>query len=78
MEFATVRAENKTALTELGAKKLLTKLEKLTKDPGEQIEIINNSIINNWKGFFPLKKDKTLKEPKKSNVPPELREILKF
>ena len=36
---------------------MIKKLYKLTTDIDEQIEILNNSIMNNWQGIFPLKQE---------------------
>ena len=35
-----------------------TKLSKLTKDDAEKIEIVNQSVMNSWLSFYPLKNDK--------------------
>ncbi len=37
---------------------MLKKLYKLSTNIDEQIEILNNSIMNNWQGIFPLKQEK--------------------
>ena len=43
----------------LNAIKLLTnKLSKLADNQKDRIEIINNSIMNGWKGFYALKNEK--------------------
>ena len=34
---------------------MIKKLYKLTTNIDEQIEILNNSIMNNWQGIYPLK-----------------------
>ena len=36
---------------------MIKKLYKLTTNIDEQIEILNNSIMNNWQGIFPLKQE---------------------
>ena len=35
---------------------IIKSLDKMTSDNDEKIEIINQSIVNGWKGVFPLKK----------------------
>lgn len=46
----------------------LNKLSNLSSDIDTQIEIINQSIMNTWKGFFPLKSDNQKKPSKSGNV----------
>lgn len=41
---------------------MINKLYKLTTNIDEQIEILNNSIMNNWQGIFPLKQKKLTAE----------------
>ena len=57
LEFIKFRKEIKSAITEHGIKLLLGKLEKLAPNNiEEQKEIINQSIVNGWKGIFEVKK----------------------
>lgn len=56
-EFIKMRKEIKKPFTTRGLELMITKLYKLSTNIDEQIEIINNSIMNNWLGIFPLKKD---------------------
>ena len=53
--FKDMRAETKSKLTNRAMKLNLAQLEKLTADPREQIDIINQSTMNAWKGFYKLK-----------------------
>ena len=64
MDFANMRKSIKSPLTERAMKLLLTELNKLSEDRNTQIAIINQSILNNWKGVFPLKNNRP--EVKKS------------
>ena len=48
--------------TTLAMKKILSKLDSLSSNDEEKIEIIETSIMNGWSGVFPLKE--------KSNVIP--------
>ena len=41
---------------------MINKLKKLSIDSDEQIEILNNSIMNNWLGIFPLKEEQKKKD----------------
>jgi hypothetical protein len=45
-------------MTELAVDLLIKKLKTMTSDVGEQVEIINQSIMNGWQGIFPLKEQK--------------------
>ena len=45
-------------MSDHAVKLMISKLNKMTSDINEQIEIINQSILNGWQGIFPLKKDK--------------------
>ena len=56
-EFIKMRKAIKKPLTTRGLELMIKKLYKLTTDIDEQIEILNNSIMNNWQGIFPLKQE---------------------
>ena len=57
-EFNKMRNKSKKASNTLYAnKQIINKLNKMTNDDNEKIEIINQSIINGWIGIFPLKKN---------------------
>jgi hypothetical protein len=56
-EFIKMRKSIKKPLTTRGLELMIKNLYKLSTDVHEQIEILNNSIMNNWQGIFPLKKD---------------------
>lgn len=62
-DFVEMRKNIKSPLTEKAMQLALTKLNKLSTDTATQIEIINEAVMNSWKGFYPLKKDK----PKQTN-----------
>lgn len=53
--FVEMRNKIKKPLTERGIQLALTKLNSLSKDKNTQIEIINNSVMNSWQSFYPLK-----------------------
>ena len=55
-EFESFRKKIKAPLTERAKELLLGNLKKLSVNPDEQIEILNQSILNGWKGVFQLKK----------------------
>lgn len=54
-EFEDFRKKIKAPLTERAKELLLGNLKKLSGNPDEQIEIINQSILNGWKGVFELR-----------------------
>lgn len=55
--FVQMRAFIKSPVTEHGFKLLLNKLTKISRNDAEKITIVNNSIENNWKGFYGLKEE---------------------
>lgn len=56
-EFIKMRKSIKKPLTTRGLELLIKKLYSMTTNIDEQIEILNNSIMNNWQGIFPLKRN---------------------
>lgn len=54
-EFIKMRKLMKKPLTDRALKLLISKLKKLSSIPAEQVQILDNSIMNNWQGIFPLK-----------------------
>lgn len=61
-EFLEFRKKIKSPMTEKAILLLISNLEKLTPDNDERIEILNQSIMNGWKGIFPLKQTHAGKE----------------
>ena len=57
-DFIKHRKDIKRPLTQKALELNIKKLDKLTTDNDEKIDIINQSIENGWVGLFPLKKDK--------------------
>lgn len=55
LEFFKYRKEGKSLFTERAAKLLLNELQKISSTEKEAIEILQKSIMNNWKGIFPIK-----------------------
>lgn len=66
-EFIKMRKAIKKPLTTKGLELMIKKLYKLTNNVGEQIEILNNSIMNNWQGIFLIKKE-NVTTTKKDNI----------
>lgn len=54
-EFIKMRKLMKKPLTDRALRLLISKLKKLSSDPVDQVQILDNSIMNNWQGIFPLK-----------------------
>ena len=63
-EFIKMRKEIKKPISLKGLQILVNKLNKLASTDEEKIEILNNSIMNNWQGIFELKKEKSNLEVK--------------
>jgi len=62
LEFVKFRKGIKKPMTDNAVKLMIGKLNKMTSNVNEQIEILNQSIMNGWTGLYPLKKDSTRKE----------------
>ncbi|HBJ1648216.1 TPA: helix-turn-helix domain-containing protein [Clostridium botulinum] len=54
-EFIKMRKTIKAAITTTGLKRILTRLDKLASTDIDKISILDNSIMNSWKGIFELK-----------------------
>lgn len=69
IDFLEMRKSIKSPLTDVGLKRMLNQITKLADEDSEKIEILEQSIINSWKGVFPLKEKKSkahdpVEEPK--------------
>jgi hypothetical protein len=60
-DFKEFRKKIKSPMTDRAVELLIMKLDKLTQDDVIKIAILNESIVNNWKGIFPLKQIETPK-----------------
>lgn len=65
-EFIKFRREMKKPMTDHAIELLINKLNKLSSDTSEQIEILNQSMLNGWQGIFPLKESG--KKPKETTI----------
>ena len=54
-DFEAMRREIKKPMTDRAKELLLQRLSDLSSDPVEQVDILNQSIMNNWQGIFALK-----------------------
>ena len=64
-EFIKSRKAIKAAMTTLALKKILNRLNTIAENDTEKVQILNNSIMNGWKGVFPLQKEKGAVTPNK-------------
>jgi hypothetical protein len=61
-DFMQMRVKIKKPMTEKALKLMLSKLNELTSNDNEKIQILNNSIENSWQGIFPLKSTQVVKK----------------
>lgn len=57
-EFIEIRKAKKSPLTGYSLRLLVFDLIRLSEDPEKQVRIINQSVVNAWKGFFMLKEER--------------------
>ena len=57
-DFIEMRKKIKAPMTERAVNLMLSKLSSIANDDTEKIKIINQSIMNSWKGIFPIKEEK--------------------
>ena len=57
-EFIEIRKAKKSPLTGYSLRLLVFDLIRLSEDPDKQVRIINQSVVNAWKGFFMLKEER--------------------
>lgn len=57
-EFIKMRKLIKAPMTDRALKLMINKLREMDSTPEGQMEILNQSIENSWKGLYPLKKEK--------------------
>lgn len=56
-DYVQMRVKIRAPMTDKAKALAVSKLKKLAADPAEQIEILNQSTMNSWKGIFPLKEE---------------------
>ena len=67
LDYLELRQSIKAVNTERAIKLLINNLEKIASDKDTKIKVIEQSIMNSWKGVFPLKNDFNKKEVKKED-----------
>lgn len=71
LEFIAYRKSIKKPMTENAVKLMLGKLNKMSSDVNEQIDILNQSIVNGWAGIFPLPVEKRQQKKNSFNNYPQ-------
>lgn len=71
LEFIAYRKSIKKPMTENAVKLMLGKLNKMSSDVNEQIDILNQSIVNGWAGIFPLPFEKRQQKKNSFNNYPQ-------
>lgn len=69
LQFIEFRKKIKAPMTDRAIDLLISNLNKLSQDKQTQIKIINQSIMNGWKGVFPLKEPEQPKQNKFNQHP---------
>ena len=69
LDFMDMRKIIKSPLTPRALTMLLNKLKTMSSNEEKQIEILNQSIINNWKSIYPLKDNNKAWSGKKAYKP---------
>ncbi|EHN15514.1 hypothetical protein [Clostridium sporogenes] len=62
LEFIKMRTMIKSKMTDNALNLMLNKLDKLSNDDEIKIKILEQSIMNSWKGVFPLKESNSIKQ----------------
>lgn len=73
-EFIKMRKLIKKPMTDFALERLIDKLFKLTYDPALQIEILENSIVNNWQDIYKPKQDKRQTAPATEAIATDIEE----
>jgi hypothetical protein len=70
-EFIKMRKLIKKPMTDRALRQLINKLYTLSTNKEEQLQILDNSIINNWSSLYPLKNENNNKGYKRTEIVPE-------
>ena len=63
-DFMDFRKKIRSPMTDRAVVLLRTSLNRITQDDSEQIKILNQSIVNGWKGVFPIGGEKARTRPR--------------
>ena len=66
-DYAEMRKKIKAPMTDKAKALTIDDLKKLASDPAKQVEILNQSTMNSWKGLYPLKNER--EDQKQSEQP---------
>lgn len=66
-DYAEMRKKIKAPMTDRAKALTIDDLKKLASDPAKQVEILNQSTMNSWKGLYPLKNER--EDQKQSEQP---------
>lgn len=67
-DFREMRKKTKHPMTERAIELMLSKLEKLSADPNEQVKILEQSILHGWTDIYELKEDQGRKQTKIESI----------
>lgn len=70
-EFIKMRKLIKKPMTDRALRQLINKLYTLSANKEEQLQILDNSIINNWSSLYPLKKENNNNGYKRTEIVPD-------
>lgn len=62
-DFVAMRKKIKAPMTDRAVTLMLSKLDALSSDDRGKMAIVNQSIMNSWKGIFPLNDERRYKQP---------------
>lgn len=75
-EFIKMRKAIKSPMTDRALKQILNKLDTLASSDDQKIKILDQSIMNSWRGVFPLREDKQTKAKEQERQLSEAEEKL--
>lgn len=67
-DFREMRKKTKHPMTDRAIELMLSKLEKLSTDPVEQVKILEQSILHGWTDIYELKEDQGRKQTKIESI----------
>ena len=75
-EFIKMRKAIKSPMTDRALKQILNKLNSLASSDSEKVKVLDQSIMNSWRGVFPLREDKQTKAKEQERQLSEAEEKL--
>ena len=74
-EFIKMRKLIKKPLTDFALRKLISKLQKITNNPQEQIALLEKSIVNNWQDIYEPKAEQSRQQASVTPIFEDMGEI---